>query len=329
MEENALKNNVFKKVFIAIPLLFLIELILGGSGNIISIHGIAIRKILFFLAFISLCLYLLIFARNIKIKKIDWFIAIFLVLNIIWMTIVPLLKNSSISMAIDDADTLFVLILYFPTVFLIRQGVFSIGKIKDIFISLTIILAIWHIVMYVLGSFFPGIYLDYFNYFLPTITFGLFKAVTPGFTYVYVRVITTTSIYLIVAFFYVLGEKKGIRQYIYLFILTFAIMTTMTRSLFISAIVGLLIFLIPTYKAFVKKEWLKKLRLVVSVLIIAILINTFIFAPLSDVYIKNYQQKFSINIDQDITSETAASETAVSETAASETAVSENQGETG
>jgi O-antigen ligase len=294
MLENAYetKESLLKKVLLIIPLVFLVELILGGSGNTIVLGGIAIRKILFALTFISLCLYIIVYARRITIKKIDWFVFAFLFVNVIWITIIPYIKGTSIFTAIDDADTVFVLVLYFPTVFLIRQGAINWERIKKIFIFLTAILAVWHIVMYLLESFFPGIYNNYYESFLPTITFGLFGGESTVFGYGFVRIIKTTSIYLIVAFFYVLGQKeKKISCYIYMSLFLFAIMTTMTRSLLLSGMAGLVVFLIPIHKSMINKQWFKKAILVVVAVVAFVAFNNIIVAPISEMYVQNVYEK--------------------------------------
>ena len=294
MAENTTEKRkaLLKRILLIIPAIFLVELILGGSGNIVSIAGMSIRKILFALTFACECLYIIIFARKIKIKKLDWFVFAFIVLNIIWMTIVPYLKGTSIWTAIDDGETVFFLALYFPTVFLIRQGELDWERIKRAFLFLTVVLALWHIVMYTLETIHPGIYVDYYNTFLPAITGGSFPGASPVLGFGFVRIITTTSIYLVVALFYTVGKKnKKIRHYIYIFILIVAVVTTMTRSLMISILLGFILFLIPIHKSMRNKTWFKKLALIVAAVAVGFIINVAYIVPMSNQYVENVYKK--------------------------------------
>jgi hypothetical protein len=305
------KKYIFHQILIGILILFLIELILGGSGNIICIHNVSIRKILFIFTFCSTFLYIIFFAKKIIIKKLDWFLLIFIIINIFWMTIIPLLKNTGLFTAINDGDTILFLFLYYPIIFLIRQKEINWEKTKKLFIFLSIILAIWHIAMYTIESINPGVYLNYFNTFLPKITFGLYGGYSPVLGYGFVRIITTTSIYLIVAFFYVLGiEQKKAKEFIYIFILIFAIMTTMTRSLLISAIIGLLLYLVPIHPSLCNKDWLKKFINVSIIIIFVLSLNYLYINPMSKQYVENVhgKQEEAANNENIIISE---SETAI------------------
>ncbi|MDD5016805.1 MAG: O-antigen ligase family protein [Eubacteriales bacterium] len=286
-------EKICKKILSAILFLFLVELILGGSGNVIIIGGLFIRKILFALSFIGLCLYVVFFARKITIHKLDWFVFGFLIVNIIWMTLIPYIQGTSVITAIDDGDTLFVLALYFPAVFLIRQGKLDWAKIIKQFLFITVMLAVWHIVMYVLESLDPGSYLAYYKSFLTAVTFGFFGGASPILGFGFVRIITTTSIYLVVAFFYLLGRKdKKVWHYISLFLLIAAIMCTLTRSLLISTMTGLIIFIIPVHKTMMGKKWLGKLILAAGICMVFVLINYLFIAPLSEQYVQNINEKY-------------------------------------
>ena len=60
--------KTLKKISIAFVLLFCIELILGFTGTMVMIGGIAIRHILFILTFASLYVYFILYLWSNKIK---------------------------------------------------------------------------------------------------------------------------------------------------------------------------------------------------------------------------------------------------------------------
>jgi len=307
------KKTILQKILLLISFIFIVELVLGESGNFIVIAGIAIRKVLFGLCLLSLSLYVLLFARNIQIKRFDFFVLAFIVWNVIWMTLIPFIKGGSISGAIDDADTVFVMALYFPVVFLVRQGVIHWERINTAFIFLAVLLAIWHIIMYALESLFPGMYINYYKYFLPAVTFGLFGGASPVEGLGLVRIITTTSIYMIVAFILLLGKKnKKAKDEVFLIFLLIGIITTFTRSILISALLGIVLFLIPIHKSMIRVDKTRRLVTVLSCVLVVLLANVLFVLPLSKLYVKNVLEKYRTHSEELSEGEKALAEGLVS-----------------
>ena len=298
-EQKIKRDSLIKKILLIIPTLFLIELVLGGNGAFITIHGIYLRIILFVLAFGCLGLYVLLYARKFRFKVIDWFVLGFIAVNVVWMTVIPYIKYGSISMALSDANDIFGLFIYFPVVILIRKGELNWMKTKNLFLVLTVILAAWHIVMYVLESLSPGIYEDYYMSFLPAISLGSYTPSAVIYGYGYVRIILSTSIYMIIGLMYAVSLKqKKIIHYIFIFLLTVGIMTTLTRSVLISTIVGLLMFMIPIHRTMLGKALVKRIALVVGIFAVALIVNFTLIAPLSNTYVNNVMEKYNSIINK-------------------------------
>lgn len=280
------KRLTFKSFLLLIPFLYFVEIILGGNGSLISIAGISIRKILFALTLISLSLYCILYIKRIQLTKLDIIILIFLGLNAIWVIIVPSLYGYGIAAAIADIDVLAILVLYFPLVLIIRNGDIDWNLLERIFIHLVLIIAMWHIIMYVFESLMPGIYKSYYESFLPTITFGLFQKGTVIYGYKMVRIIKTCTVYLIPAFFIIYTKRdKKPKHYIYLAIFILAFLTTMTRSILISVIVGCVLYLIPLNKKMLAKKAILVRAVSFSfVAIIFVVLNFGVIRPLSFAY---------------------------------------------
>lgn len=292
LDMNERKHAIWKNVLKIFPLIFFVELILGGSGNIVSIGGISIRKILLVIAFASLCAYIVFSKVRIEWKLFDTIVLAFILWNFVWMTLIPALKGTGIRDGIADGDTVLLLLIYFPLIILIRSGVINWGKVKKFFYVLAVILAVWHIVMYTLETLMPGIYIEYYNLFLPKITFGSFPGATPVLGFGFVRIITTTSIYMPIAIFFIAGiKRKKVIHYAFLLILVFGVITTLTRSLLISCLAGFLLLLIPIHKNMININWFGKLTFVVSLFVISLVFNYLFITPMSGKYIENVSLK--------------------------------------
>ena len=251
-----------KKLLWVFPILFLIDNVLGLNGYQFAIFGVGIRIVLFALSVISLCLHCLYTAKEEHIalwkgkpgqkrlldycRPLDGFVLGFLVLNFLWATLVPLLKKGSLSYAINDFNTLCVLVLYFPCAFLIRTRQLTFRGISKWLFPLLLLLALWHSVMYVGEVLAPGFYVGYYD-FIDTISFGTAVRTEVVIGYGITRIIQVTSVLLIPAFLMTLEETAAkVRPIILaaMALVMFAILITYTKSIWFGVLAGLAVALL-------------------------------------------------------------------------------------
>lgn len=247
------------KLFWLFPIWFLIDNILGLNGYHFTVFGVGIRIILFALSAVSLFLYCLYTVKTQRIcigkrkagyhhlldycRPLDGFVLGFLILNFIWASVVPLLKNGSLSYALNDFNTLLVLVLYFPCAFLIRTSRLTFRAICRWLFPLLLLLSVWHCVMYIGEIRSPGFYAGYYDL-IDIISFGTAVRSDVVMGYGITRIIQVTSIFLIPAFLLILEKsvthrKPGIVAVTALVL--FAVLITYTKSIWFGLLTGLIV----------------------------------------------------------------------------------------
>lgn len=270
--------NVLKKIAIAASLLFCVELILGFTGTMVMVGGIAIRHILFIVAFVGLYAYFVAYLWGNKIKifslakdsyfgsytAIDVMAVAFELSMILSMTVIPWVKGTNMQYAHSEVfDSAAVFSLFFPISFLIKKNEFKMEKLLSFLKYVIFALAGVHILMYFAQDANPDFIFDFFetinkmlngNSIAPSITLG-----HGGYT----RIIFTTSIYLIVGLYIFLHnlEKNKWYDYIILAIEILAIITTVTKSIWFGIGVGFAVFFVLAIFINIKnnKEYIAKL----------------------------------------------------------------------
>lgn len=263
------------KLFWVFPVWFLIDNVLGLNGYHFTIFGMGIRIILFALSVVSLCLYCLytIKQENICIgkrkpgcrhlidycKPLDGFVLGFLFLSFIWATVIPFLKNSSLSFAINDFKTLLVLVLYFPCAFLMRTGRLTFQAIRRWLFPLLLLLAAWHSVMYIGEICSPGFYAGYYDL-IDIISFGTAVRTDVIIGFGITRIIQVTSILLIPAFLLILDKTvtRGKPSIIApMALVLFSVLITYTKSIWFGILAGLVIAMVGIF-IFAKDALMRK-----------------------------------------------------------------------
>ena len=251
------------------PVLFLIDNILGFNGYQFTIAGKSIRIILFSISVALLCGYSLFVMIKDKIvlcskdkekitilkmlNPLDYLVMFFIFGNAIWATVVPLLVRGEMNFSLKDYSTILVLVLYFPIAFLIRTGKLSLKLLEKMTYILIILLALWHAVMYIGDTIHAGFYESYYD-FIDIISFGTAVRSSVVYGFGIVRIIQTTSLFLLVGVFMSLRyiSKGKWWHLLSLALLTFAICVTYTKSIWFGYVLGLLLYLVPCI--FIKKE---------------------------------------------------------------------------
>lgn len=251
-----------KTLFWVFPILFLIDNVLGLNGYQFTVFGVGIRIILFALNMGSLCLHCLYTAKKEHISlwkrvpgrlhicdllcPLDGIVAGFLLLNAIWATVIPMLKGTSFSYAINDFTTVLVLVLYFPCAFLIRTKQLDMGSLYKWLYPLLLLLALWHSVMYVGEILSPGFYLSYYD-FIDIISFGTAVRTDVVLGFGITRIIQVTSILLIPAMLLTLEKTAGklqIATFGALALTLFAVLITYTKSIWYGVLAGLAVAMV-------------------------------------------------------------------------------------
>lgn len=241
--------------------LFILELILGFNGTLLIIGNMGIRKILFSsLTFLSLLFILGIIIRyGVKeiIKQLtflDYIVAGFLVTQIMWIIIIPICNEQSIKLAIKEALSLSTLILYFPVGTMIKMQYIKWDRVRELIKYSVIILAVIHIILYI-GETIVGDATFAISFFesIGRMTFGYSKRPLIMMPMNYIRIIYPASIFLLVPFYYILQQRKwSWKSVIYYGISLVGIMTTITKSLFMGCIVGLVCYILGIFTMAVK-----------------------------------------------------------------------------
>lgn len=281
------------KIILSIfPLLFLVENIFGYNGTIVYFFGKAIRHWLYLFTFISLFSLMItfmyknnygFFSKNKKnyfkeLTKLDYCILLFLFSLMIWMTIVPLLSGGDLALAKREAfDAICMLVLYFPTTFLIKNEVYSFTKTENIIYYSVFIESVINISLYIGESFQQGFITKFFGWIttispsavIPPIILG--HGNTP-------RVLFTTSILLFVGIFICIKKiykQNKLFDYVILIVHVLATIATMTKSFWYGFILSFLIICI--IRIFIDKTtfYTKKMLKLVSLVFITILVSNF------------------------------------------------------
>lgn len=256
-----LQSRFFEILIWFFPCLFLFDDIMGTNGYQFTIFGKGIRIVLFcitcaVLIFYCLCVMgldgITLFPGRKKkphlfqyLKPVDYGVLFFILGNFLWATVVPFFVRGETTFALKDYSTILVLVLYFPLVFLIRTGRLKISVLEGLIYGISLLLAVWHGVMFVGETLSPGFYSAYYD-FIEWLSGG--TAVMSGVIYGFgiVRVIQTTSMFLLPGIFlalrYVLRGK-----YIHLVsvgIFLFSICATFTKSIWFGLAAGIVVYFV-------------------------------------------------------------------------------------
>lgn len=314
---------------------FIGELVLGFNGKMLIIHNIPIRYILYGLIMIILSISIV---KNInyifqmktkglnkgKIKyfinfyftKFDKILALFLILNFIWIFIIPVFTGTSFKFSIKETLCMNVLVLYFPIVILMKSNIINWEKYRTIVKGSIFILACIHIIFYI-GEILVGDATFVLSIFEGIKVFTGGNTIRPKIMMPdsYIRIIYPASLLLIMVYYFCINSKQTIKDMIFLVIGIFALFTTVTKSLFLGVIGGIIVYYsIITYKKIKNKEQLpigRSIRIICVILLSTIvlnytLFNNYIFMRISNSFVvatEKSQQDAQRKIDEGIEGE--------------------------
>lgn len=248
--------------FFLFPLLFIFELILGYSGKMLVVANIPIRMVLFVLTLISLYFFLFYYLYKnkyglLKIKfdksllgsfnLVDWSILSLFISIIFFATIVPYFLGDGISLALKEAfSPCLVLSLFFPVHYFLKFNLISLEKLEKYIYYLVFVFSCIHIFLYIGQTLNSKFIESYFN-FWKTIFFGTSTLPTIMLGHLgSPRVFFPNSIFIIFGIYIFLKNinKLKIFDYFIYFVNITAVLTTMTKSLWLGMEFGLILYFV-------------------------------------------------------------------------------------
>lgn len=276
--------KVLRFIAIICSLMFCTELILGFTGTVVMIGGIAIRHILFILAFVGLYGYFLAYLWTNKIKLfslekdsyfgsytvIDWIAILFELSMIFSMTVIPMLKGTNMQYAHSEVfDSTAIFSLYFPAAFLIKRNEFRMRKLLGFLKYIVCILSLMHVGFYFAQD--ADVYFIYNLFESINVLLGG-NSIAPSITLGhggYTRIIFTTSIYMIVGlyiFFENIEDNKW-HDYVIAGFHVLAVLTTVTKSIWFGIGVGFVVYFAMAVLMNYKKNKTYIIKLILSAVI--------------------------------------------------------------
>ena len=249
-------------------MLFIFELFFGFNGKWLMIGGISVRHWLF--AAVLCAVYgkaLYFFAQKHKrekdnslksylrnelrsFKAFDWFLAAFAALHSIWILVIPYLQQENnpgaLKYAIGSGLCIILILLYFPAVYLLRNGQVPWEKYVRFTMGCCVALAVLHPVLYVLETMQWNN--DHSVYFMERV-FTAWGNLVDGhydqqailMPFYSVRIIYPFTIFIVMSFYFIVGRTE--KRYVFWTLLNIvALLATGTRSHSLSVIVGVCAF---------------------------------------------------------------------------------------
>lgn len=226
-----------KKAFDLLGYIIIIELVLGGSGRLLSVGSfITLRYVLYFAA---LCYYgmVKVFKIGEKDKNIFYDVVYIFFFFFIISLINGLLKGHPISLIITSSKGFLYLLMIFPLTFFIDDSK-KVDNVVKIFTSSCVVLAVLSIFMFIIFSLIPSSY-NSINPLLLKLDYG-FLSIRYGLPSIFFK----TSPYVAIAFIIELfiysniKEKRNVHSLIKIFILFLGCVITMTIGIWIAVIFG-------------------------------------------------------------------------------------------
>lgn len=239
--------------------MFTIELTLGFNGRLLMVGRLPIRYLLFFLVFATsfAAIVELLIKKRVRLNpkhpdsifkmydSFDLVLAFFLLLNMIWVVIIPQSSGNSIITAAKEVASLSMLSFYFPAVALIRTGYIRWDRAYQLVKVCVITISIIHIVLY-FGEKMAGDATFQLRFFglIEKLTFGHSQRPIVMMPKNYVRVIYPAAIYFVVFFYFILKSELTSKDMFMFIVAILATFTPLTKSLWFGIGGAMLLYLV-------------------------------------------------------------------------------------
>lgn len=269
---------MFKFLFIFCFYIFLTELIIGGPGFWgVNEFGISIRKILFFLTLVTG--YIQLFEiSSISIYLRDKLIFIFISISfLVWMLILPLINGQSLNFAFQDGSSIFIFLLYFPIVQLLRKNALNWINIEKYFVNLCTLVAVFQIIIWFNYEFFQLFNINMLDFFSVTEYGSIYVGPMPDGFY---RVMWITTAFMIPAIFVVASKHKYcVLDYLKIVCFIVALYVSYTRALWIATILGVIIIIMF-------KDNVKARDLIIVAIITCLVLGSVILTNTDSIFVR-------------------------------------------
>lgn len=315
------------------PVLFIFELFFGYSGKMIMLSNISIRQLLFAGTFFSLyfysayCMFRGKGANNTsaflkeknrlifpKLCVLDFSFFLLIISIVFFATFVPLAAHSELTLAKTEVfSSLLMLTLVFPIFYLVKIREINTVRLNKYVYFLIFILSVLHIILYI-GQEISGSFIYNYFFFLNTILgkTSIFPTIMLGHMGV-PRVFFTTSIFLPMGIYFSLQKIFNFKLFDHIYLTTniLAIISTMTKSLWLGVVLGLLVYLVFNFIRLKKENKIheinKLLILIAEICTVVLVANFTVFNSRvfyhfnnSFVYEKNYSEEIDKNFKNKI-----------------------------
>lgn len=252
--------------------LFIFELFFGFNGKWLVLGGVSARHWLFAVVLCAVYgkalyffvkkvigkrkqgekLWQIIVAELSSFSKFDWCLLVFVLLHSIWIVLIPYTQMSIYPNALKESLSsclcVMFMALYFPGVYLLRNGQVEWKKYRNFVIGCVVTLAMWHVLLYILERI--QWQQDHTKYFMERV-FDWWENVVHGrcelptilMPKYAVRIIYGCNVLLLLSFYFVVGQRKKI-YLAWLLLGVLALFTTGTRALLVGALAGGVAYLI-------------------------------------------------------------------------------------
>ena len=196
-----------------------------------------------------------------KVCILDISFLLVLVSTVFFSTVIPLFSGTSVVLAKNEVFSfLLMFLLSFPIFFLIKKNKISFKFLKKYIYYSVFFLSILHVVLFIGQDINSHFIYNYF-FFLNTILgkTSIFPEIMLGHFGI-PRVFFTTSIFLPIGIYFSLKKLGNFKlfDHIYLAINTLAIISTMTKSLWLGILIGLFVYFIFIFLAQKKEKHTKE-----------------------------------------------------------------------
>ena len=207
------------------------------------------------------------------VKPIDSVMAGFLMLNALWIFAVPKLNHLPVSLAIQEAGILLMMVVYFPLAILIRMKEIHFASIKNVFLWTTFFLACWYCVIWCAELANQGTYEAFFG-FLKRIAIFKVGSVYQGWSVF--RIVLGNSVLLLPGLVLTVVRKKKMTPLgcVMTAVYTFAILSTFLKSLWIGLAFSMLVLFIYSLRVY-RKQRLNSIIWGIAVICITVIVSNF------------------------------------------------------
>ncbi len=207
------------------------------------------------------------------VKPIDFVMAGFLAFNALWIFVVPKLNHLPVSLAIQEAGILLIMVVYFPLAILIRMKEIQFASIKDVFLWTTFFLACWYCVIWCAELANQGTYQAFFGS-LKRIAVFKVGSVYQGWSVF--RIVLGNSVLLLPGLVLTVVRKKKMTllSCVMTVVYTFAILSTFLKSLWIGLAFSMLVLLIYSLRTY-KKQRINSVFWGIAVICITVIVSNF------------------------------------------------------